>query len=94
MSENHIRSLSELNRATSSNIEEPELTSLVQDLFSYRPWNEEQIAKGAIVKNALAEAYKAIILNVPSGPSRTRALNCLVDARMLANASLSFDGVV
>jgi len=70
------------------------LDESVKELFTYHAWSVEQIEKGQKVKNALAEAYKAILLNVPSSPSRTRALNCLTDARMLANASISFNGEV
>lgn len=70
------------------------LDEAVQELFTYHAWNDEMVARGKTVKNALAEAYKAIILNVPSSPSRTRALNNLTDARMLANAAISFNGEV
>lgn len=84
--------VNDLFRLTDGN--EEEIDKSIQALFTYRPWNDEQIAKGKVVKDALAVAFKAIILNVPSSPSRTRALNALVDARMLVNASISFDGKI
>lgn len=88
------RPLSELNRATAATITDAELEVLTNDLFTFKPWNDEKIAKGGEVKDALKEAYKLIIKNVPSCPTRTRALNCLIDARMLANAAITFDGAV
>lgn len=60
--------------------------------FTYQPWGPEQIAKGENVRDALKEAYKAIIKNVQSGPMRTRALNMLMDCRMLANQAITFPG--
>ncbi len=86
--------LSDLNRLNRSDVSDEQLDAAVKDLFSYHPWDEEQINRGAFVKEKLAEAYKALILHVPSCPSRTRALNALTDARMLANAAISFNGQV
>lgn len=88
------RPLSELNRCTADTIGGDELEFLANDLFTFKDWTLEQIEKGAEVKNALKEAYKLIIKNVPSSPTRTRALNALLDARMLANAAITFGGQV
>jgi acyl carrier protein phosphodiesterase len=88
------RPLNQLNRAERHNISGAELDVMVQELFTYREWTEEQKASGKRVKDFLAEAYKAIIINVPSCPARTRALNALTDARMLANQAISFNGEV
>lgn len=71
-----------------------EAAATVDDLFSYHSWNEQQQEQGRLVRNALADAYKSILGNVPPGPTRSRALNMLVDARMLANAAITFKGEV
>jgi len=84
--------LGQLNRITDAAPEA--LDESVKDLFTFRPWSQEQIDRGQVIKDALAEAYKAILLNAPCSPSRTRALNCVTDARMLANQSISFGGEV
>jgi hypothetical protein len=64
----------------------------VEKAFEYQSWSPEQIKAGQVVRAALVEAAKAILNNVPESPLRTRALNNLVDARMLANASITFMG--
>lgn len=61
-------------------------------LFTFHPWDEEKIAKGKEVKDALKAAYIAIIKNVPASPTRTIALRNLIDARMNANMALTFEG--
>lgn len=64
----------------------------VAEAFTYQPWNEDQNAAGTMVRQALETAARVILLNVPETPLRTRALNCLIDARMLANAAITFRG--
>jgi len=64
----------------------------VEEAFQYQPWNDEQVKAGAIIRETLVVAAKMIISNVPETPLRTRALNALVDARMLANAAITFNG--
>ena len=64
----------------------------VEHAFTYHPWNEDQQRRGKEVTAALIAAAKAIITNVPECPTRTRALNNLIDARMLANAAITHDG--
>ena len=64
----------------------------VDDAFRYQRWDEFQRDHGAQVRDALVAAAKVILRTVPDTPLRTRALNCLIDARMLANASISFRG--
>lgn len=70
-------------RLTSENVEEA---------FKYQPWDQHQQDAGAEVRDALVAAAKAIIIFVPETPLRTRALNNLIDARMLANAAITFKG--
>jgi hypothetical protein len=64
----------------------------VTEAFQYQPWNAEQTIAGNAIRESLIIAAKMIIDNVPETPLRTRALNALVDARMLANAAISFNG--
>lgn len=68
--------------------------AMISELFTYRPWDEEQEMQGAKVNKHLQEAYLAIVMHVPSSPSRTRALNMITDARMLANQAITFKGEV
>lgn len=70
----------------------PEVRANIQSLFRFEPWQPSQIAKGERVRDALAKAYEVMLENVPPSPTRTRALNMLVDARMLANAAITFKG--
>ena len=68
------------------------LAEQVHDLFTYHKWDDKQVLKGQHVRGALEDAYVAIIKNVPPCPTRTRALNMLVEARMLANAAITHGG--
>ncbi len=65
----------------------------VEHVFTYQPWNEDQIARGREVTQALIQAAKTILQNVPECPMRTRALNNIIDARMIANAAITHDGL-
>lgn len=64
----------------------------VEHVFAYQPWNSDQVARGQVVRDALVAAAKAILRSVPECPQRTRVLNHLIDARMIANAAITFDG--
>jgi len=64
----------------------------VERLSTYIPWTDEQIDKGDAVRSALIKAYCTILENVPASATRTRALNLLVDARLLANAAITSGG--
>jgi hypothetical protein len=75
-----------VNQATSISDEE------LKDLFVYHPWTEEQIEKGNKVREALANAAKAIIENVPPSPDRTVALRKIREARMDANSAITHNG--
>lgn len=86
--------LSELNRVTGELSNHSDTLNGIDDLFRYHPWDIEKIDCGNAVRDALKGAYHAILANVPPSPSRTRALNCVTDARMLANAAITFDGEV
>lgn len=62
------------------------------ELFTYMPWSPSQIEDGKEVTEALKTAFYTILMRVPPCPTRTRALNNLVDARMLANAAITHHG--
>lgn len=83
--------LSNLNRCEGH---EPGVESTVESLFAFQPWDDEQQEAGKYVREALADAYLAILTTVPPCPTRTRALNALTDARMLANQAITFKGQV
>lgn len=87
--------LADMNRlsvSTDQEIEDLELGAA--ELFSYHSWDEAQKHQGDNVRDALKEAYIAVIKSVPPCATRTRALNMIVDARMLANAAITFEGEV
>ena len=65
---------------------------IVTEIFTYAPWNDAQKEAGHEVVEALKTAYMTIVENVPPCPTRTRALNNLIDARMLANAAITHGG--
>lgn len=71
-----------------------DLDGAIETLFTYAEWDQHQKNAGVEVRNALMNAYRQIIKNVPPSPTRSRALNNLVDARMLANAAITFHGIV
>jgi hypothetical protein len=64
----------------------------IDDVMHYQPWSHDQQQAGEVVREALTAAAKAMLRSVPESPLRTRALNALIDARMLANAAISFRG--
>lgn len=64
----------------------------VEHAFTFHPWSDDQQRRGKEVTAALIAAAKTILTNVPECPTRTRALNNLIDARMIANAAITHDG--
>ena len=64
----------------------------VEAAFHYQPWDGPQQAAGEAVRQSLIVAAALIIEMVPDTPLRTRALNNLIDSRMLANAAITFKG--
>ncbi len=78
--------MTDLNRATTLSDEE------AKDLFVYHPWTEEQIAKGNLVREALAKAAQVVVENVPPSPDRTVALRKIREARMDANSAITHNG--
>jgi hypothetical protein len=62
----------------------------VERAFRYQAWNIEQQQQGELVRGVLAAAARAIVEVVPPNPLQTRCLNLLFDARMLADAAITF----
>ena len=70
----------------------PAVEQDIEQVFEYQPWNAEQIAKGKKVRDALAAAFKVIVINVPPGPDRTVALRAVREARLWSNSAITFGG--
>lgn len=64
----------------------------VREAFTYAPWDQEQVDAGKQVTEALIAAAETILHVVPESPLRTRAINGLFDARMIANAAITHRG--
>lgn len=75
-----------LNHATS--ITDEQLT----DVMAYHPWSEDKIAKGTKVREALSDALRVIIENVPPSPDRSAAIRKLREARMDCNSAITHGG--
>lgn len=64
----------------------------VEYLMAYHSWDGHQREAGDQVREALTFAAKAILRNVPAGRSRSVTLRNILEARMNANAGISFGG--
>lgn len=73
-------------------LQQQEARAAVDELFTYAAWDEDQKLAGKHVVDSLKAAFMEILIHVPPSPTRTRSLNCLVDARMLANAAITHKG--
>jgi hypothetical protein len=70
----------------------PEAEAVVEDMFEYHAWNEEQQAAGKKVREALANAFKWVIECVPPSPDRSAALRKIREARMDCNSAITHGG--
>lgn len=70
----------------------PEVEVAIEDAFEYHKWTDAQIAAGARVRNALAQAVKVIVADVPPGPDRSSAIRMCRQARMEANSAIRHGG--
>lgn len=75
-----------LNQATEATDEQ------IKDVMDYHEWNEQKIAQGVKVREALAQALKVIIENVPPSADRSAAIRKIRDARMDCNSAITHDG--
>lgn len=64
----------------------------IEDAMTYQPWTRDQQDAGQVVKEALTLAAKAILRSCPDSAFRSVALRNIIDARMNANAAISFRG--
>ncbi len=69
-----------------------EVSAVVDDMFDYHKWTDEQVASGGRIRKALADAVKVIIADVPPSPDRTVAIRKLRDARMDCNSAITHGG--
>lgn len=69
-----------------------EVSQAIDDAFEYHAWNPDKVAKGKLVREALANAVKVIVENVPPGPDRAVAIRKVREARMDANSAITHDG--
>lgn len=79
----------DLNRAREL---DPAANGAIADMFTYHPWDEAQTVKGINVRDALAEAVRVIVANVPPSPDRTVAIRKLREARMDCNSAITHGG--
>lgn len=77
--------------STINRAERIDLTN-IDDAMAYQGWNPDQLEAGNVVREALTAAAKAILRQVPDSPYRSVALRNVLDARMNANAAISFRG--
>ncbi len=70
----------------------PEVEAAIDDAFEYHKWNEDQIAAGANIRRALADAVKAIVEGAPPSADRSSAIRKCREARMDANSAISHSG--
>ncbi len=70
----------------------PEVEAAIDDAFEYHKWSDAQVAAGARVRKALADAVKVIVADVPPGPDRSAAIRKCRDARMDANSAITHGG--
>jgi hypothetical protein len=69
-----------------------ELHAEIDWVFEYQAWDAEKIARGALIRHALAHAVKVIVQNVPPCPDRSAAIRKIREAAWSANAAISHDG--
>jgi hypothetical protein len=70
----------------------PAVERQIEDAFLYHEWNEGQTGQGNAVREALTNAVKVIVLNVPPSPDRSAAIRKLREARMDANSAITHAG--
>lgn len=70
----------------------PEVEAEIDCAFEYHKWTDEQVAAGAKIRKALADAVKAIVAGAPPSPDRSAAIRKCRDARMDANSAITHSG--
>jgi hypothetical protein len=67
--------------------------SNLEEVFKYHAPDSSQIPKFEAINLAAKAFAKAVIANIERSPLRTRALNAIMDTRMLANAAIALEKV-
>jgi hypothetical protein len=70
----------------------PEVAAEIDNAFEYHKWTDEQVAAGKLIREALANAVKAIVAGAPPSPDRSAAIRKCRDARMDANSAITHGG--
>lgn len=78
--------------STSAPLSERLTLQNIDAAMQYQPWDYSQREAGEQVREALTAAAKAILRTCPDSPFRSVALRNIIDARMNANAAISFRG--
>jgi len=65
---------------------------IIDDQYTYHPWDPAQTNAGDAVRDALSDAALAIVVHVPASPDRSAALRKLREARMDANSAITHNG--
>ena len=93
MAQESIQSAGTASWAGGSSQRSEELTlANIDEAMRYQPWDGYQMDCGDQVREALTAAAKVILRLVPAGRFRSVALRHILDARMQANAAISFRG--
>jgi hypothetical protein len=66
---------------------------IVAEFFKYHPPNDFTIPKFAAINQAAKNFAEVLLANVPSGWDRRDAINCIRQARMIANAAVALNGL-
>lgn len=81
--------MADFSRATGK---ETDVTQAIDDAFENHKWNEEQISKGGLVKDAIKKAVAAAIEHVPASADRTSGIRKLREAQYDFSAAITHDG--
>lgn len=73
-------------------LQQQEARAAVEEVFTYSAWSDEQNEQVRTWLMHSRQRQMEIMIHVPPSPSRTLALNHLIDARMLANAAITHKG--
>jgi hypothetical protein len=70
----------------------PEVEAAIDDAFEYHKWTDSQVESGKKIREALANAVKAIIKGAPPSADRSAAIRKCREARMDANSAITHGG--
>ena len=70
----------------------PEVEAEIDNMFEYHKWSEKQVEAERTIREALANAVKAIVAGAPPSPDRSAAIRKCRDAKMDANSAITHGG--